>query len=90
VSAFLAGIAAEAERRGYRFDVAKIAIPDAAVQIEETRGQLLYEWQHLLAKLKARAPDVHRQFKDLAHPEPHPLFRIVPGDIRDWERRAQS
>jgi hypothetical protein len=90
VSAFLAGIAAEADKRGYRFNMAKIAMPNAAVQIEETRGQLLYEWQHLLAKLEARAPDVHRQFKDLAHPKPHPMFRIVPGDIRDWERQVGS
>jgi hypothetical protein len=27
------------------------------------------------------------QFLDIRTPEPHPLFRIVPGQVRDWEKR---
>ena len=52
----------------------------------ETSGQLLYEWGHLKAKLRSRAPQMHRQLKSVTMPDPHPLFRIVPGGVRDWER----
>jgi hypothetical protein len=27
-----------------------------------------------------------RQYRDIAAPEPHPLFRIVPGGVREWEK----
>ena len=86
MAAFLAGIADEAEGRGYRFDTTKISSPRFQGQIPETRGQLLYEWGHLKAKLRVRAPGVARQFRGIVLPEPHPLFRIVPGKVRDWER----
>ena len=56
VAAFLAGIADEAQRRGYHFNAAKISRRRFKGQIPETNGQLLYEWRHLQAKLRARAP----------------------------------
>ena len=86
VGAFLAGLAVEAERRGYCFDVNRILEPGTVALIEETEGQLLYEWAHLREKLHRRAPDLHRQFRGIIIPEPHPLFRIIPGGIREWER----
>jgi len=86
VAAFLAGLANEAEQRGYNFDATKISRPRFTGRITETRGQLLYEWRHLKAKLRRRAPQLYRQFKSIKWPAPHPLFRIVPGHVRDWER----
>jgi hypothetical protein len=86
VGAFLTGLAVEAERRGYCFDVNRILEPETVALIEETEGQLLYEWAHLREKLHRRAPDLHRQFRGIIIPEPHPLFRIIPGGIREWER----
>jgi Pyrimidine dimer DNA glycosylase len=87
IAAFLAGLAAEARRRGYQFDTTKIAGCRRPGRIDETRGQLLFEWRHLRAKLRVRAPQVYRRLRGVARPEPHPLFRIVPGGVRDWERR---
>jgi len=86
MAAFLTGLAEEAERRGYHFDTSKICATKLKGHIEETRGQLLYEWAHLQAKLRTRAPEVDRRFRTVKTPEAHPLFRIVPGDIREWER----
>lgn len=86
IATFLVGIADEACSRGYHFDASKISHRRFAGQIDETSGQLLYEWGHLKAKLQARAPQLGRQLRSVAMPEPHPLFRIVPGDVRDWER----
>jgi len=88
VAAFLAGIAEEAQRRGYRFNTTKISRVRVRIKIEETDGQLLYEWRHLRAKLRKRAPKLYRHHKNVTTPESHPLFRIVAGDVRDWERRT--
>lgn len=86
IAAFLSGIADEARKRGYRFDASKIARRRSQSRIRETRGQLLHEWKHLRAKLRARAPQIYRRLRRVKTPEAHPLFRIVPGEIRDWER----
>ena len=72
--------------RGYRFDAAKIGRSRATVGLEETEGQLLYEWSHLLGKLRKRAPRSYRALQKVGVPDPHPLFRIVPGSVRSWER----
>jgi len=41
IASFLAGIADEAETRGYRFDATKIPLCRCRGRIPETRGQLL-------------------------------------------------
>ena len=86
IATFLAGLADEAQVRGYHFDASKISPRRFTERVAETRGQLLYEWGHLKAKLRPRAPHLARQARKITRPEPHPLFRIVPGGVRDWER----
>ena len=88
IASFLSGIAEEARNRGYHFDEARISPQRFRGKIPETRGQLLYEWGHLKAKLRVRAPEAARQLRGIAQPEPHPLFQIVPGAVRDWEKRS--
>jgi len=87
IAAFLRGLEAEARQRGYHFDAAKIRRSKPVRRIAETDGQLLYEWKHLRAKLRIRAPALYRQYRKVLRPEPHPLFRIIPGGVRDWEKR---
>jgi hypothetical protein len=87
IALYLRAIADEARRRGYRFDASRIRRSRPVPQIAETKGQLLYEWQHLRSKLRVRSPLLHRQFRTVHCPEPHPLFRVVPGAVRDWEKR---
>jgi len=87
IASFLDGLAEEAQRRGYHFDTSRISGQRFAGRIPETNGQLLYEWDHLKAKLRSRAPQLFRQLRSLATPKAHPLFRIVRGGVRDWERR---
>jgi hypothetical protein len=87
IAAFLRALADEAKVRGYRFDASKIRRSKPARRIPETDGQLLYEWRHLREKLRVRAPHLYRRIAKLSRPEAHPLFRIVPGDVRDWEKR---
>ena len=87
IAAFLRELAAEATRRGYKFDATKIAASGVARKIPETRGQLNYEWAHLKRKLRTRAPVIARRLRDVAKPEPHPLFTIIPGEVRHWEKQ---
>ncbi len=87
IAAFLGGLADEAARRGYSFDVSKITARKFKGRLTETSGQLLYEWEHLRGKLRTRDPRLFRKFREIATPDAHPLFRIVPGDVREWEIR---
>ncbi|WP_194419746.1 pyrimidine dimer DNA glycosylase/endonuclease V [Microbacterium abyssi] len=87
VGAYLEGVAAEADARRYRFDRTRIRRPSAAVPlIDVTNGQLTLEWMHLKAKLATRSPEVLARWQDVAAPDPHPLFRVVPGPRAAWER----
>jgi hypothetical protein len=52
-----------------------------------TDSQLEYEFKHLKRKLKQRDPDRYRQFASEETPQAHPLFRVVPGGVAEWERR---
>jgi len=87
IASFLHGIAAEAGRRGYKFDARKITGRQSARKIRETRGQLDYEWAHLRRKLRVRSPAMARQMRGVEKPEPHPLFQIVRGEVRAWEKQ---
>jgi len=86
IAAFLAGLAREADSRGYHFDRAKILRCGPCARIPETRGQLLFEWGHLRAKLRARSPGDARRWRAVEAPSAHPLFRIVAGGTRTWEK----
>src|SRR5437016_1238288 len=90
VAAFLKAVHEEATRRGYTFDGSKIGSCREAIVLEETDGQLRYEWKHLCEKLKRRAPHVLAVHKEISSPEPHPIFRLVPGEVQDWEIRPVS
>ena len=87
IAAFLTGLAEEANRRGYHFNVSKILHRATKERISETRGQLLFEWKHLQKKLHVRAPLAARKLRKIAVPKPHPLFSVIPGNTRSWEKR---
>lgn len=90
IEQYLVGLFDEATARGYRFDAHKIADGMTRRRITETEGQLRYEWAHLKRKLRQRAPALYQRFRAIAMPEAHPLFRIVPGDVRAWERVGRT
>lgn len=86
INAYLAAVLLEGERRGYSFDASKIGPVRGPIIITATAGQLAFEWRHLLAKLERRNPSLHRQWIRTRSPKPHPIFRIVAGDVAAWER----
>ncbi len=90
IEAYLAAVHEESLRRGYRFDRSKLSGKRSAATIPETEGQVLFEWRHLLRKLKRRAPARHQELQAIDLPDLHPLFLLVPGKVRHWERGLDS
>ena len=86
ISAYLGAVHSEASSRGYAFDRTKVGSVRPVEAISVTRGQLDYEWEHLLRKLSARSPAHYRQWRSLRSPECHPILRCRAGAIETWER----
>jgi hypothetical protein len=86
IATYLVFLAEDADGRGYRFDRSKINPARMAKKIPVRRGQVLYEWAHLKAKLASRDPLRLEGISGIALPESHPLFEIVPGGLESWER----
>ncbi|MDO5746467.1 MAG: pyrimidine dimer DNA glycosylase/endonuclease V [Actinomycetaceae bacterium] len=57
------------------------------IQIPVTTGQLEYEMKHLRAKVEVRAiEEIGRLNVGTGEvPKPHPLLRVVSGDVEPWE-----
>ena len=88
IAAFLHGVAQEAKRRGYRFDESKIGPTRKGLALQVTNGQLTFEWEHLLEKLRRRAPVLAVEHASIEAPVAHPLFEVTAGPVADWERRT--
>lgn len=86
IADYLRAVHAESVVRGYRFDTGKIARVSTGEQIDVSRGQVEFEWRHLTSKLQARSPEWLERHTAVSTPRVHPLFRVVPGDVADWER----
>lgn len=87
IDAYLKEILTESRRRHYNFDASKIDEKAMAEPMPETIGQLQFEWNHLLGKLRIRDPRLWDKLKD-GTPEPHPLFTMKEGNIRSWEKHT--
>lgn len=88
IATYLHALADDADARGYSFDRSRVSHPAAeSLRLTVTAGQLDYEWQHLRAKVETRDPEWFDAVVASAHPKPHPLFDVVPGDVEPWEVR---
>jgi len=83
---YLLGVYQEGAARGYRFRREKVGRPGPAEVVPVTRGQLQYELSHLRRKLRKRDRASYQRIRDVEVPDPHPVFRAVPGGIEPWER----
>lgn len=91
IADYLHEVAKEADRRGYAFDHRRIGAKQASAQaIELTRGQLLFEWEHLMSKLRHRNPRWYESIGHLQRPRPHPSFAVISGAIEEWEKAPRS
>ena len=90
IATYLEAVYAESIARGYHFNHSLIRTPRMRKRIPETHGQLLFEWNHLLSKLQKRSPAAFTDLQGIRTPESHPLFAIVPGEAKEWERGKQN
>jgi hypothetical protein len=86
IGVYLKEVCEEAARRGYAFDRRKIRSTRSIGKIPVKRGQVKFEWGHLLAKLKERDRKKYRELLTMKRPVPHPLFLITGGGVEEWER----
>lgn len=90
LSLYLRPVYQEAVLRGYRFSANKIFPARTSGQLTVTRGQLDFEWQLLMEKLRTRDPAWRARLESVTLPEPHPLFRVRRGGIAEWEKGASK
>lgn len=86
IAQYLGHIADEADSRGYRFDRNRIINRKFEGRIPVTTGQIRYEFQHLLNKLKQRSPELHEQLKMIHSIKLNPVMLETTGEVEDWER----
>jgi len=87
IDAYLFGVYQEAEKRGYKFSIEKIEnLKVLNKKIKVNSGQVIYEFSHLLNKLKVRDIKRYRELKNVKIPAVNSLFKVVKGDIEDWEK----
>lgn len=85
---YLRAVHEEAATRGYRFAAERVTPARVRGRLTVTRGQLEFEWRHLLEKLNVRDPKRLAELSKIKRPSPHPLFRVVRGRVAPWEKGA--
>ena len=86
ISNYLYDVCDEAYKRGYNFNREKISHDKIVLDpIKVNSGQVDYEWQHFLKKAEKRDHALFLKLQNLKDVEPHPLFKIIKGDVEDWE-----
>lgn len=85
IASYLRFVEDEAQRRGYKFNRNKIINKRLNTKLPVTRGQVDYEFKHLLNKLKQREPALYKRIKSSKRIKLHPLFRKINGHVEDWE-----
>jgi hypothetical protein len=86
INSFLLEVQIESEKRGYKFNKTKIGKIKIHQQLPVTEGQLEYEFEHLKKKLFVRDANRFKKINNIKTPKPHPLFRIVNGEVEEWEK----
>lgn len=77
----------EAKKRGFNFNQTKIwPIPRLKRKIKITDGQLKFEFNHLLKKLKKRDKEKYKELLRVKKFLPHSLFQIIKGKKEKWEK----
>lgn len=85
INQYLAHVYDESLRRNYHFNRNKIDSITYDQKLSVTNEQMKYEYRHLMKKLKSRDNPAYISLSSQKGVIPHPLFRVVLGDIEQWE-----
>lgn len=86
INYYLACIYDDSMKRHFKFNVEKIGPIEAIDNIPVLSGQIKFEFEHLLGKLKDRNRVQYNMLKNMKKIEIHPLFKRIPGSIEKWEK----
>ncbi len=86
INAYLQCVYEESVARGYKFDVTKFCAVQEIERLPVTAGQIRFEFDRLMSKLKKRDPERFERFKGTKKVEVHPLFYVIDGVVEDWEK----
>ena len=85
INLYLKFVYIEAKNRGYKFDKTKFIEYPNCEMIRVTRGQVDFEYRHLLAKFESRGIDYHNKIFNKCFGV-NPIFIIVDGSVESWEK----
>lgn len=86
INEYLFYVHKEASKRAYNFNKEKINLNYSKSELTVTKGQINYEKIHLLNKLKSRDINKFNELLKNEHIDLHPIFKVVEGEIEDWEK----
>jgi hypothetical protein len=86
INQYLTIVYRDSVKRGYHFNKDKINWNFKQTIITVTTGQLKYEINHLLKKLKNRDIQSYIKIKKNKKFDVHPMFQVVEGSIENWEK----
>lgn len=85
INQYLSEVYHEALNRNYNFDIRKINWTFKKSKVPVTTGQVNYEVEHLLHKLEKRDYYKYKELKLISTFDNHPIFKLVEGEIEEWE-----
>jgi hypothetical protein len=85
INQYLTSVYACSLERGYHFDKNKVNSAFVPTKLTVTDKQIKFELKHLLKKLEARDPERFDKLSLNIKIDANPLFRIIDGEIEDWE-----
>lgn len=78
----------ESKKRNYNFSFEKIGdVKNNLEKIKITRGQIFYEFNHLLNKIKLRNIKKYQEIKNEKNIDCNNIFEIIDGDVEFWEKQ---
>jgi len=88
INQYLTTVYEESVKRGYNFNRDKINWDYKPDTLIVTSGQMRYEANHLLNKLKIRDNNKHRMLVGITTFIPNPLFKVIEGEVEEWEIKS--
>lgn len=87
IETYLYHVMKAAECRSYCFDKTKLGKRTKA-KIPVNKGQVNYEFRHLIKKLKKRDAKKAAGLEKIKRIQVNPIFFIVKGGIEEWEKKS--
>jgi hypothetical protein len=88
ISYYLKNIYAEALSRNFEFDEKKIGTINYIEKIPVTKGQIIFETNHLLSKLERRDYEKFAYLSGIKEPDLNLIFYLIEGRVENWEKNS--